>query len=125
MQAEEGKIMNELGGRLMEVLGKYANQNGISLVMDTSNPQSPVIWADPSIDVTSDIVKLYDLAHPVAGRRPRLRLLLRRRPRPPRRRLPRSSSRPADCVSLPRTGRNPKRASWFRHGRQGGTLGSS
>jgi outer membrane protein len=67
VQAEEGKIMNELGARLMEVLGKYANQNGISLVMDTSNQQSPVIWADPSIDVTSDIVKLYDLAHPVAA----------------------------------------------------------
>jgi outer membrane protein len=66
VQAEEGKIFNELGGRLMEVLGKYANQNGISIVMDTSNQQSPLIWADPSIDITADIVKLYDLAHPVA-----------------------------------------------------------
>jgi outer membrane protein len=70
IQAEEGKIMNELGGRLMEVLGKYATQNGLSLVMDTSNPQSPLIWADPTIDVTSDIVKLYDLAHPVAAAAP-------------------------------------------------------
>ena len=67
VQAEEGKVMNELGGRLMEVIGKYANQNGISLVMDTSNPQSQLIWADPSIDITADIVKLYDLAHPVAA----------------------------------------------------------
>ena len=67
VQAEEGKVMNELGGRLMEVLGKYASQNGLSLVMDTSNQQSPVIWADPSIDITADIVKLYDLAHPLAA----------------------------------------------------------
>ena len=67
VQTEENKVMQELGGRLMEVLGKYANQNGISLVMDTSNQQSPVIWADPSIDITADIVKLYDLAHPVAA----------------------------------------------------------
>jgi outer membrane protein len=70
VQAEEGKIFNELGGRLMEVLGKYANQNGISIVMDTSNQQSPLIWADPSIDITADIVKLYDLAHPVAAPAP-------------------------------------------------------
>jgi len=67
VQTEENKVMQELGGRLMEVLGKYANQNGISLVMDTSNQQSPVIWADTSIDITADIIKLYDLAHPVAG----------------------------------------------------------
>jgi outer membrane protein len=67
VQAEEGKVMNELGGRLLEVIGKYANQNGISMVMDTSNPQSQLIWADPSIDITADIVKLYDLAHPVAA----------------------------------------------------------
>jgi outer membrane protein len=66
VQAEEGKVMNELGNRLLEVIGKYANQNGISLVMDTSNPQSQLIWADPSVDITADIVKLYDLAHPVA-----------------------------------------------------------
>lgn len=64
VQAEEGKIMNELGVRLMEVLGKYATQNGVSLVMDVSNQQSPVIWADSGIDITNDIVKLYDLAHP-------------------------------------------------------------
>lgn len=67
VQAEEGKVMNELGARLMEVLGKYATQNGLSLVIDTSNQQSPVIWADPTIDITSDIVKLYDLAHPVTA----------------------------------------------------------
>ncbi len=67
VQAEEGKVMNELGTRLLEVLGKYATQNGLSLVMDTSNQQSPVIWADPSIDVTADIVKLYDLAHPAGA----------------------------------------------------------
>jgi outer membrane protein len=67
LQAEEGKIYNELGARLYEVLGKYATQNGLSLVMDTSNQQSPVIWADNTIDITADIVKLYDLAHPTAA----------------------------------------------------------
>jgi outer membrane protein len=67
LQAEEGKIYNELGGRVYEVLGKYATQNGLSLVMDTSNQQSPVIWADNTIDITADIIKLYDLAHPAAA----------------------------------------------------------
>jgi len=67
LQAEEAKIMNTLGGRLYEVVGKYATQNGLTMVVDTSNQQSPVIWADPGIDITADIVKLYDLAHPVSA----------------------------------------------------------
>lgn len=67
VQADESKVMNELGTRLLEVVGKYANQNGITLVMDVSNQQTAVIWADAGIDITNDIVKLYDLAHPVAA----------------------------------------------------------
>jgi len=70
VQAEEGKVMNELGGKLMEIIGKYATQNGLSLVMDTSNQQSQLIWADNSIDITADIIKLYDLAHPAAAAPP-------------------------------------------------------
>jgi len=64
VQADENKVMNEIGSRMLEVIGKYANQNNISIVVDVGNQQSPVIWADPSIEITNDIVKLYDLAHP-------------------------------------------------------------
>jgi len=66
VQDAEGKIMNDLGQKLMAILERYANQNGIALVVDVSNAQSPVLWADASIDITNEIVKLYDQAHPVA-----------------------------------------------------------
>ena len=70
VQQEEGKIMQDLGGKMMEIITKYAAQHGISMVVDVSNPQTPVLWADPSIDITNDVVKLYDQAHPVAGAAP-------------------------------------------------------
>ena len=70
VQQEEGKVMNVLGQKLMEVVQKYTQANGIGLVFDVSNQQSPVLWADASIDITSTIVKLYDEANPGASAAP-------------------------------------------------------
>jgi outer membrane protein len=67
VQQEEGRIMNDLGQKVMDVIIKYATQNGYSMVVDVSNPQTPVLWADPSVDITNEIVKLYDQAHPGGG----------------------------------------------------------
>jgi len=67
---EEGRIMNDLGQKILEVISKYSAQNSIALVVDVSNQQSPVLWADPSIDITNEIIKLYDQAHPVAAAAP-------------------------------------------------------
>jgi outer membrane protein len=46
------------------VLEKYATANGYALVLDVSNQQTPVLWASQTIDITTDIVKLYDQANP-------------------------------------------------------------
>jgi outer membrane protein len=60
----QGKVMQELGGKLMAVLEKYATQNALAVVLDVSNPQTPVLWAASAVDITNDIVKLYDQAYP-------------------------------------------------------------
>ncbi|HXK01776.1 MAG TPA: OmpH family outer membrane protein [Verrucomicrobiae bacterium] len=67
LDQEQGKVMQELGNKMMGIIEKYANQNGIALVVDVSNPQTPVLWASQTIDITSDIVKLYDQANPGTG----------------------------------------------------------
>jgi outer membrane protein len=60
----QGKLMQELGGKMMAVLEKFATQNAYAVVLDVSNPQTPVLWAASAADITNDIVKLYDLAYP-------------------------------------------------------------
>jgi outer membrane protein len=61
----QGKLMNELGNKMLAIIEKYATQNGYALVLDVSNQQtSPVLWAASSVDITNDIVKLYDQANP-------------------------------------------------------------
>jgi outer membrane protein len=64
VEQEQNKIMQELGGKLMAIMDQYAAQNGYAVVLDVSNQQNPVFWADQSTVITADIVKLYDQAHP-------------------------------------------------------------
>lgn len=68
LDQEQNKLMNDLGGKLLGVIEQYASQNGYAVVLDVSNPQtSTVLWASAAIDITNDIVRLYDLAHPASG----------------------------------------------------------
>ena len=59
---ETGKIMQELGGRIMAVLQKYAKEKGYAMILDVSSQQSPVLYAPD--DITEEIVKLYDQNSP-------------------------------------------------------------
>ena len=59
-QSQQGDIVNRIGGKLMEVIDKYAKANSYSAILDVSNPQSPVIWAAANTDVTKDIADAYN-----------------------------------------------------------------
>jgi outer membrane protein len=67
LSQEEQKIMNELGGRIMAVIDKYAKDNGYSLILDVSSPQTPVLYASNAIDITKEIIDLYDKNAPAPG----------------------------------------------------------
>lgn len=64
LDEEQQKVMQELGGKMMAIVEKYATSNGYAIVIDVSNPQTPVLWASQAIDITAEIVKLYDQANP-------------------------------------------------------------
>jgi hypothetical protein len=46
------------------VMGRYARENSFTLVIDVSS-QNVVVFAAPQVDITQDIIKLYDQAFPV------------------------------------------------------------
>jgi len=60
LDAEQQKILQDLGGRMMAVIDKYAKDNGFTLILDVSSPQTPVLFASNTIDITKDIIELYD-----------------------------------------------------------------
>lgn len=63
---DQQKVLQELGQKMMVVIDKYAKDNGYSLILDVSNPQTPVLYASNAIDVTKDIVDLYDKNSPTS-----------------------------------------------------------
>jgi len=65
-EAEQQKLVNELGGKLMQVIDKYAQQMGFSVILDVSNPNTPVLYASNTVDITKDIIDLYDKQAPAA-----------------------------------------------------------
>ena len=60
LKAEQQKVLQGLGQRMMAVIEKYAKDNGYSMILDVSNPNTPVLYASSGIDITQDIVQLYD-----------------------------------------------------------------
>lgn len=66
LQQEQDRVLNELGQKMMVVIIKYATDHGYSMVVDISTQQSPVLWASNNLDITKEIIELYDKNTPGA-----------------------------------------------------------
>ena len=65
---EQGKLANEIGSKLLATIQKYSIDKGLSLVLNVSAlPNLSVVFALNELNITEDIVKLYDQEHPVPG----------------------------------------------------------
>jgi outer membrane protein len=85
LEADQQKILQQLGQKILAVIEKYSRDNGITMVVDVSSPQTPVLYASPSVDITKEIIELYDKSTAAA-------------------------SAPAPATSAPRTPAAPKTA---------------
>ncbi|MGD1091764.1 MAG: OmpH family outer membrane protein [Bryobacteraceae bacterium] len=63
-QDEQRKMLEELGQKMEAVIDKYAVANGYSVILDVSNPNTPVLYAANAIDITKEIIDLYDKTAP-------------------------------------------------------------
>jgi outer membrane protein len=60
LQGEQQRLLQGLGQRMMAVIEKYAKDNGYTIVLNVSDPNTPVLYASSAIDITQDIISLYD-----------------------------------------------------------------
>jgi len=42
------------------VIDKYAQQNGFAIVLDVSSQNTPVLYASNTVDITKEVIDLYD-----------------------------------------------------------------
>jgi outer membrane protein len=65
VNAAQQEVIDGIGRKMMDVLDRYARENGYSAVFDTSAQTSPILYASNKVDLTQEIIKLYDQAYPV------------------------------------------------------------
>jgi outer membrane protein len=60
LEADQNKLMQQLGSKIVAVIERYARDNGYTMVVDVGNPNTPVIYASPSVEITKEVIELYD-----------------------------------------------------------------
>ncbi len=64
LRSEQQSILQKMSQRLMTVLTKYAKDNSYTLILEAGDPNTPLMYTVPEMDITSTIVSLYDKAYP-------------------------------------------------------------
>jgi outer membrane protein len=64
LNAAQADVVDRIGRKMMDVLERYAREQNITTVFDSSAQNSPILFAATSVDITQDIIKLYDQQYP-------------------------------------------------------------
>jgi len=67
VNAAQADVFDRIGRKMIDVLDRYARENGFVVILDNSAQNTPILFASTNIDVTQDIVRLFDQAYPVKG----------------------------------------------------------
>jgi outer membrane protein len=71
VNAAQSEVFDRIGRKMVDVLDRYARENNFTAIFDSSAQNTPILFASTNIDITQDIVRLYDGAYPVkAGAAP-------------------------------------------------------
>jgi len=62
VQAEENRLLGGIMQKMQGVMGQYASDRKISLMVDLSSQPNNLLFADKSVNITADIIALYDKA---------------------------------------------------------------
>ena len=65
VNAAQGDVVDRIGRKMVDVLDRYARENGYAVVLDSSSQNTPILYASNQVDVTQDIIRLYDQNYPV------------------------------------------------------------
>ena len=69
-QQAEQEVVNRIGGKMLNVLEKYARTNNYAVILDVSNPQTPVLWASQGTNITKELVDAYNSESPITPAAP-------------------------------------------------------
>jgi outer membrane protein len=71
VNAAQSEVVDRIGRKMMDVVERYARENGFVAVFEYPAQNTSVVYASANIDITAEIIKLYDQAYPAkAGTAP-------------------------------------------------------
>lgn len=65
LNAAQAEVVDRIGRKMMDVLDRYSRENSLVAVFDSSSQNSPILFASSNVDITQDIIKLYDQQYPL------------------------------------------------------------
>ena len=66
-QQDTQQVVNRIGSKMLNVLESYAKANGYAVVLDVSSPQTPVLYASTSTNITKELVDAYNAQFPAGA----------------------------------------------------------
>ena len=63
--AAQSDVAENIGRKMLNVVDRYSREHGYVIALDISARGTPVVYRSSEIDITNDIVRLYDQAYPV------------------------------------------------------------
>jgi outer membrane protein len=67
VNSAQSEVVDRIGRKMMDVIERYARENGFVAVLEYPAQTTSVVYASTNIDITAEIIKLYDQAYPVKG----------------------------------------------------------
>jgi outer membrane protein len=66
LETEQRKLLEDLSGKMQIAIDKFALANGYAVILDVSNQNGNVLYVASGVDITKDIIDLYDKTNPTA-----------------------------------------------------------
>lgn len=67
VEAEQQRVLGELSQKMNQVMNKYAAEKQLTLILDVGGQPSNIMFASSTIDITRDIIAMYDAAPPMTN----------------------------------------------------------
>jgi outer membrane protein len=60
MKTQQQQVLKSMAGRMMAVISKYSKEHGFTIILDSGNQDIPVLFVADGVDITNDVITLYD-----------------------------------------------------------------
>lgn len=64
-QDAQADYINDIGGKMQQVLNRYARENNLSIIFNVASQGGTVLQWSPTVDITQAVILLYDQTYPV------------------------------------------------------------